>query len=262
LDCCYCTYPVIEGGCSRFRGGDEVAAEMGRLAGLGVRYVFIVDSVFNLQTDHVVDVCEALIRAKIDIRWECFLRPRGITRELLALMKQAGLRHVEFGSDSLSDTVLRCYGKSFTHEEIMRASHEAHALGLNYSHFIVFGGPGETSSTMEETLARTRQLPGAFFFGTIGMRIYPGTPLWRRLAPEGRGEAPGDYLLEPRFFLEPPFTVEGIFARLQEEQRIAPNWAVGDPPPIFVKAMEKLRRRGIRGPMWEYIELLRRLSSS
>jgi radical SAM superfamily enzyme YgiQ (UPF0313 family) len=261
LQCCYCTYPLIEGARSRSRSGEEVAAEMGRLAGLGVRYAFIVDSVFNTRADHVIEICEALIRANIDIRWECFLRPRGITRELLALMRQAGLSHVEFGSDSLSDAVLQSYGKSFSYEEIERASHEAHALELNYSHFIIFGGPGETPATMEETLARTRRLPGAFFFATIGMRIYPGTPLWRQLAPEARGETPGEYLVEPRFYLEPPFTVADLRARLQEEQRTASNWAVGDPPPVLVEAMEKLRRRGVRGPMWEYIELLRRLSS-
>jgi radical SAM superfamily enzyme YgiQ (UPF0313 family) len=262
LQCCYCTYPMIDGAQSRFRSGEEVVAEMSRLSGLGVRYAFIVDSVFNTRTDHVVGICEAMIRAKIDIQWECFLRPRGITRELLALMRRAGLRHVEFGSDSLSDAVLGSYGKSFSYEEIERASQEAHALGLNYSHFIIFGGPGETPATVEETLARTRLLPGALFFATIGMRIYPGTPLWRRLAPEARGETPGEYLVEPRFFLEPPFTVAGLFARLQEEQRTASNWVVGDPPPVFLKAMEKLRRRGVRGPMWEYIELLQRLSGT
>jgi radical SAM superfamily enzyme YgiQ (UPF0313 family) len=262
LHCCYCTYPVIEGARSRFRSGEEVAAELGRLAGLGVRYVFFVDSVFNSRTEHVVDVCEALIRAKIDIRWECFLRPHGVTRELLTLMRQAGLRHVEFGSDSFSDAVLQSYGKSFTYEDIERASHEAHALEVNYSHFIIFGGPGETPVTMEETLARTRRLPEAFFFATIGMRIYPGTPLWQRLAPESQGETSGDYLVEPRFYIEPPFTVDSLLARLQEEQRTASNWAVGDPPPIFAAAVEKLRRRGVRGPMWEYIELLRRLSGS
>jgi radical SAM superfamily enzyme YgiQ (UPF0313 family) len=262
LECCYCTYPLIEGARSRFRSGDEVVAEMEHLAALGVRYVFIVDSVFNTRVDHVVDVCEALIRSGIDLRWECFLRPRGITRELLMLMRRAGLRHVEFGSDSLSDPVLQSYGKSFTYAEIERASREAQALELNYSHFIIFGGPGETPATLEETLGRTRQLPGAFFFATIGMRIYPGTPLWRQLAPEARGETPAEYLVEPRFFLEPPFTVESLYARLQEEQRTAPNWAVGDPPPVFVEAMQKLRQRGVRGPMWEYIELLRRLSGA
>ncbi len=259
LHCCYCTYPLIEGSRSRFLGADAVVGEMRRMAGLGVKFVFFVDSVFNTRTEHVVEVCEALIRADLGVKWECFLRPRGITRELLELMQRAGLSHIEFGSDSLSDPVLRSYGKSFSFEEIRTASEQAHSLGLHYSHFIIFGGPGETAATVEETLARARMLPGAFFFGTLGMRIYPDTPLWRQLAPEARGEAPADYLVEPRFHLEPEFTVESLHARMREHQKENSNWIVGDPPQAFVETMGKLRRRGVSGPMWEYAELLQRM---
>ena len=233
---------------------------MARLAAQGVRYTFIVDSVFNTRTDHVVDVCEALLRAELDMQWECFLRPCGITRELLTLMHRAGLRHVEFGSDSFSDPVLRRYGKSFLYADVEQASLQAHEVGLQYSHYIIFGGPGETPDTVEDTLTRAQTLPGAFYFATIGMRIYPDTPLWREIAPEARGEIPADYLVEPRFYLEPPLTVQALYVRLQEMQRAGHNWAVGDPPPIFKETMGKLRRRGVRGPMWEYIELLQRLN--
>jgi radical SAM superfamily enzyme YgiQ (UPF0313 family) len=261
LRCCYCTYPLIEGKHSRHRSGEEVVAEMRRLLAQGVRYTFVVDSVFNTSPEHVVDVCEALARAELDMPWECFLRPSGITRELLALMRRAGLRHVEFGSDSFSDPVLRRYGKGFSFAEIEAASRYAHELELNYSHFLIFGGPGETAETVEETVSRAPLLPGAFYFATIGMRIYPETPLWRELAPEAQGESPADYLVEPRFYLAPGFTVESLHARLREVQRTAHNWVVGDPPPAFLATMDKLRQRGVRGPMWEYVELLRRLGN-
>ena len=259
LHCCYCTYPLIEGARSRFLGAEAVVEEMRRLAALGVKFVFFVDSVFNTSVGHVTQVCEALIRADLGVQWECFLRPRGVTRELLQLMQRAGLSHIEFGSDSFSDTVLRSYGKSFTFEEIRSASEQAHSLGLRYSHFIIFGGPGETRATVEETLARATTLPGAYYFGTLGMRIYPATPLWRQLAPEAKGETPADYLVEPRFYIAPEFTLESLHGRLREYQRANPNWIVGDPPPAFTETMGKLRKRGIRGPMWEYAELLQRM---
>lgn len=259
LHCCYCTYPLIEGRRSRFRSPQAVVAEMRRLADAGVHYTFIVDSVFNTRRDHVTAVCEALIAAKIDMHWECFLRPGGIDRDLLHLMQRAGLRHVEFGSDSFADDVLARYGKSFTFDEIRSASEEAHALGLHYSHFIIFGGPGETPETVEETLRRSAQLPGAYYFATIGMRIYPHTPLWRMLAPSGAGETTADYLPQPRFYLAPGFTAAGLYARLAEVKRTSHNWIVGDPPPAFRTTIEKLRARGIRGPLWEYIELLQRI---
>jgi radical SAM superfamily enzyme YgiQ (UPF0313 family) len=259
LRCCYCTYPLIEGKRSRFLRGEDVVEEMRRLSALGVQYSFIVDSVFNTRADHVVEICEAVIRSGIRMEWECFLRPRGATREMLALMQRAGMRHVEFGSDSFSDPVLRSYGKSFTFEEIRTASVAAHELGLRYSHFIIFGGPGETLDSVEETLAKAATLPGAYYFGTLGMRIYPDTPLWRQLNPEGNGESAADYLVEPKFYIAPGMTVETLHTRLRDYQREHPNWVVGDPPPAFTQTMEKLRRRGVRGPMWEYAELLQRI---
>lgn len=259
LHCCYCTYPLIEGSRSRFLVAEAVVEELRRLSALGVKYVFFVDSVFNTSDEHVTEVCEALIRADLGVQWECFLRPRGVTRELLRLMQRAGLSHIEFGSDSFSDSVLHSYGKSFTFEEIRAASTHAHELGMRYSHFIIFGGPGETPASVEETLARAKTLPGAYYFATLGMRIYPDTPLWRQVAPEARGEAAADYLVEPRFYIAPEFTLESLHARLRDYQAENPNWIVGDPPPAFVQTMEKLRRRGVHGPMWEYAELLQRL---
>ena len=94
------------------------------------------------------------------------------------------------------------------------------------------------------------------------MRIYPGTPLWRTVAPESRGEVPADYLVEPRFYIAPEFTLESLHARLREYQAENSNWIVGDPPPAFTETMEKLRRRGVHGSMWEYAELLQRLQQA
>jgi hypothetical protein len=115
--------------------------------------------------------------------------------------------------------------------------------------------------TVAETLARAHTLPGAYYFTTIGMRIYPDTPLWHLLAPENRGETRADYLPQPRFHLAPGFTVGGLYRQLEEVQREHPNWIVGDPPPEFLTTIQKLRSRGLRGPLWEYIETLRRLQA-
>ena len=260
LRCTYCTYPLIEGKKSRFRGGEEIVDEMRRLLAQGVRYTFIVDSVFNTSREHTMQVCEALAAARLGMEWGCFLRPRNVTRDLLVLMKQAGLKHVEFGSDSFSDRTLKHYAKSFTWDEVFKASELAHELGLHYSHFLIFGGPGETEDSVEETLEHSMQLPGAYFFATIGMRIYPDTPLWRHCAPESKGESPADYLLEPRFYVEPPLTTPSLLARIKKHQETNDNWVLGDPPPAFAETMDKLRQRGVVGPMWEYIELLQRMA--
>ena len=120
--CCYCTYPLIEGRRHRRRPPELVAAEFEQLQRLGARHAFIVDSVFNSSPGHVAEICEAVLRRNLKISWSCFLRPQGLTPELMKLMARAGLTHIEFGSDSLCDEVLEAYEKGFTFADMLASS--------------------------------------------------------------------------------------------------------------------------------------------
>jgi radical SAM superfamily enzyme YgiQ (UPF0313 family) len=93
-----------------------------KLQQLGAKFVFIVDSVFNSTPGHVTEICEAILRRKVKISWGCFLRPRGLTAELMKLMARAGLTHIEFGTDSFCDEVLEAYAKHFTFADVLESS--------------------------------------------------------------------------------------------------------------------------------------------
>ena len=101
---------------------EAVADEFEQLQRLGARYVFIVDSVFNSSPRHVAEICEAILRRNVKMSWGCFLRPQGLTPELMRLMKRAGLAHIEFGSDSFCDEVLAAYQKGLTFDDILHSS--------------------------------------------------------------------------------------------------------------------------------------------
>jgi hypothetical protein len=66
--------------------------------------------------------------------------------------------------------------------------------------FLLLGGPGETRETVEESLAFAASLNLEALRITVGIRIYPGTPLARRALEEGIISAADD-LLFPRFYL-------------------------------------------------------------
>jgi radical SAM superfamily enzyme YgiQ (UPF0313 family) len=117
--CGYCTYPLIEGRRHLRRQPDQVAAEFEQLQRRGARYVFITDSIFNSSRQHIVEVCEAILRRNVKMSWGCFLRPQGLTLDLVKLMAQAGLAHIEFGSDSFCDEVLAAYRKDLTFDDIL-----------------------------------------------------------------------------------------------------------------------------------------------
>jgi radical SAM superfamily enzyme YgiQ (UPF0313 family) len=256
--CSYCTYPVIEGRQHRRRAPDQVAAEFLQLQRLGAKYVFIVDSIFNSSAAHVRDICEALLRHNVKLPWGCFLRPQGLTPELVDLMARAGLRHIEFGSDSFSDEVLAAYQKGFTFEDILRSSNLARRAGVDFCHFLICGGPGETTETLRQTHRNSLQIEGAPIVAVVGMRIYPGTDLFERARREGQVNGETD-LLAPSYYLAKGLTPENVFVELEEFARQSPNWIVGDPSPAYTRMVERLRQRGVPGPLWSYFAAMQRI---
>jgi radical SAM superfamily enzyme YgiQ (UPF0313 family) len=256
--CTYCTYPIIEGPVTRRRAPEAVADEMAQLEAAGARYAFIVDSVFNSSPRHVVEVCEALLHRGITLRWACFLRPQGLTPELMKLMARAGLRHIEFGSDSFCDPVLASYAKRLTFADILRSSELAKAEGIDYCHYLICGGPGESEVTLATSFENSQRLPDAVVMAVVGMRIYPGTALARLALREGRIRPETD-LLYPTYYVAPGLDSDGVFARLASFARASPNWIVGSATPAYGRLVERLRARGVPGPLWSYFAMLQRL---
>ncbi|MGA2174275.1 MAG: lipid biosynthesis B12-binding/radical SAM protein [Verrucomicrobiota bacterium] len=256
--CCYCTYPVIEGKHHRHHCAEAVAGEFEQLQRLGARYAFIVDSVFNSSKQHVTEICEAVLRRNAKLAWGCFLRPQGLTPELMKLMKRAGLAHIEFGSDSFCNEVLAAYQKGFIFDDILHSSELANRENIDFCHFLISGGPGETMETLRLGFEASLRIKNAVIMAVVGMRIYPGTPLSQQALAEGCIGRDSD-LLRPTYYLAPGLSVDGVFARLTEFARLAPNWIVGDPAPAYTSLIERLRKKGAVGPLWSYFSTLQRL---
>ena len=256
--CCYCTYPLIEGTRHRRRSAAAVLTEFDQLERLGARYAFIVDSVFNSSEQHVVDVCEALVRQGSRMRWGCFLRPQGLNRPMMQLMTRAGLSHIEFGSDSFCDEVLQAYQKDLTFDDIRHSTELACQEGIDFCHFLIAGGPGETAATLEIGFRNSQALHGAIILAVPGMRIYPATALFERALAEGR-LSPGVNLVQPRYYLAPGLTLDQVLSTLKGFAEKSPNWIVGDFDPAYDPLVARLRKRGVTGPLWSYFAAAQRL---
>ena len=256
--CCYCTYPVIEGARHRSRPAEAVVEEFQQLQHLGARYAFVVDSVFNSSERHVRQICEALIRSGSKTRWGCFLRPQKLTRELMQLMARAGLAHVEFGSDSFCDEVLSAYQKDLTFDDIRQSTELARQAEIDFCHFVIAGGPGETVRTLELGFENSQHLGGAIIMAVPGMRIYPGTPLFDLAITEEK-ILPEANLVEPAYYLANGLTLDLVIETLKKFAVQSPNWIAGDFDPAYEKLVARLRQRGVTGPLWSYFATAQRL---
>lgn len=250
--CCYCTYPVIEGSQFRFRPASDVCDDIEAIKASGAEYFFVVDSVFNTSRNHVRAICEELVRRDLGMKWGCFLRPHKIDVSLMKLMAEAGLTHIEFGSDSLCDSLLTSYGKHFTFDDILTASDAAYEAKIHYAHFLIVGGPGESEATLMESFENSKKIRNTVFFPFIGMRIYPGTSLYQMALNDGL-VSPDDDLLKPTFYISPEISSDEITALLQRFSSERKNWIYGAASQDTLAVQQRLRQKGVTGPLWEFL---------
>jgi radical SAM superfamily enzyme YgiQ (UPF0313 family) len=170
----------------------------------------------------------------------------------MKLMARAGLKHIEFGSDSFCDSVLNAYGKRFGFEDIYRSSELARKTLVHYAHFLIMGGPCETEATVRASFDNSLKLRKTVHFPFVGMRIYPQTDLFDRAVAEGVIQA-GEELLRPRFYISPEISRTRIFALLKSWSAVRRNWIVDELSPSLAGVVQGLRKKGITGPLWEFL---------
>lgn len=248
LDCIYCTYPIIEGKKVRTLDTDKIINTLTRLyKKQGINYVFFTDSVFNLDEKYNVELAEKIIKSGIYIRWGGYFFPKGLTKEFLLLLKQSGLTHIEFGTESLSDRTLENYGKHFTVKDVLECSDRCRELDIHYAHFIILAGYGETDETVEETFRNSKKINKTVFFPYVGMRIYPGTTLHHYAIREGKIGNDNE-LLESVFYVSDKVNVQTLKLKaLQTKKR----WVFPDED--HSETIGKMRRKNLKGPLWEYL---------
>ena len=250
--CIYCTYPHIEGKAFRFVSPENVAAEAVEIERAGAKFFFVTDSAFNGDYGHSAQVARAFIRSGLSIPWGAFFAPTTPPNDYYEILADAGLTHVEFGTESLTDPVLSRYRKPFQWRHI-RASHEA-ALdaGLHVAHYLLLGGPGEDALSIKKTLDRAERLEGAVLFFFCGMRIYPHTALYTKAVESGR-ISPNQSLLKPVYYQPSGISHREIMELVEKRAADKPNWIIGSGGKRMTRVIQRMYQRGHFGPLWEYL---------
>jgi radical SAM superfamily enzyme YgiQ (UPF0313 family) len=258
FNCIYCIYPILEGKGVRLRPIVEIIAEIRALVDdHGASYLYFVDDIFNYPPQFAEELCLALVREGVKINWSAFINPGFTSVSLFRAMAAAGCDAVEFGSESGSPRMLVNLGKSFGVEEIRCASKLCRDLGLDFAHYMLFGGPGESEETVDESFALMDELAPSAVIAMTGIRIFPGTALYRRAIEDGV-ITPETSLLEPVFYIAPAIR-ETMCDMVAQRALARKNWvAPGMEINMSDAMLEALRHFPVRGPSWKQLKRLGR----
>ena len=200
--CTHCVEPDAKGHNFSVRDPKAVVDEIEMLANNGVFDIHSTDSEFNLRFQNAKNILKEMISRKRKdsnsnlhrVRLWLYCQPLPFDEEFAGLLYEAGCRGINFGSDHTVQPMLDSWKvmggdhSFYTYEDIKRSNQLAQEFGLLTMHDILFGMPGETIETIYQCLDETLALNATTVGYTLGIRIFPYSPLGLQYAKESDGK--------------------------------------------------------------------------
>lgn len=174
----------------RVRSPRAVAEEMIELRRTyGVRTFKIVDELFLLNARHVEGICAELEASGQwvggdDVSIWCYGRTDTVHPRHLYMLRRMGVDWIALGIESGSAEVRDAARKHLDDEEIERVVRQIEAAGIDVVGNYIFGLPGETTESMEQTLRLAEHLNTAHANFYVAM-AYPGSRLYDEAIERG-----------------------------------------------------------------------------
>jgi radical SAM superfamily enzyme YgiQ (UPF0313 family) len=183
--CDFCVAPVHQGHKFRERSAKALVDEIERsYRELGVEFFYLWGDTVTLNVKTFTAFCDELIARNLPIQWFGNARADNLTDPAFVhRLKRAGCWMLALGIETESDDVRKDMVKRLERQKIETAFRNMRAAGIRSFAFFIFGYPGESLETMEQTIDYAVRLDPDFanFYPAVP---YPGTALHEKCVRE------------------------------------------------------------------------------
>jgi len=176
--CTFCIEAVLNYGPDsrfRYRPLEQVREEIIELMSAhGIREIFFDDAF--LTEKRAIEVAELMASLPARLHWSCWI-DRGVSEGTLRAMKKSGCSGVKFGVETFDPQIGLGAKKRVRPHTVEALVERCRNVGLLTHASYVFGLPGETRQTLENTLRAAASLNTSSFQASIAVPI-PGTELF------------------------------------------------------------------------------------
>ncbi len=178
--CIFCIWPqLLYDQKIRLRDPEDIADEMIFCRKqYGAREIYFDDDTFNITEERVMKLCETFIRKKTKLSWITEMRCDKVSLDMYKTMKRAGCVKVLYGVESGNQEILDNCKKDIKVEQVKNAFALTHKAGIRSHAAFMFGLPGESKNTINDTMKFARRLKADTIQCSIALP-YPGTEFYR-----------------------------------------------------------------------------------
>jgi radical SAM superfamily enzyme YgiQ (UPF0313 family) len=151
--CIYCIVNAYYGRQLRKRSVEGIVCEIRECVyQYGIEEFLFWEEVFTLDKEYVLAVCRAIEKAGLKIHWAATTRVTSVEEDVLRAMKRAGCYLLGLGIESGSQVILDNAKKRQTLDDVRRAVARCKKVGIQTMGHFIFGLPGESQQTAEQTI--------------------------------------------------------------------------------------------------------------
>lgn len=181
-NCIYCASKITWERRVRFRSASHVLGEIEELKTKHHRKeILFYDDVFPLKQDRLKEICKGL--KEMNMSWCCLSRVDTLSEENAKMMAESGCHMVNFGVESGSPKILQNLDKGLgdNPELVKKKIRDAFKLckqhGISTKASFMFGSPGETKETINETKDMIFEIMPDYVW-IFSLTPIVGTELW------------------------------------------------------------------------------------
>lgn len=151
-----------------------------------VKYITFSDELLMSSKERTIELCQAFIDAKLEIKWDCNGRLNFADKNVLVKMKEAGCVFINYGIESLDNATLKIMHKHLTKDMITRGVENTLEVGISPGLNIIFGNINEPLSALDEAVDFLLKYDDHSQLRTIRpVTPYPGTELFEYAVAQG-----------------------------------------------------------------------------
>ncbi len=179
-NCVFCGSPKLWKRRIRLRSPKNFVEEIELLYKKGVNLFYFADDNLTIDKKRTIEICRDILERGLNISWYAISRVNYIDEEILYWMRMAGCIQISYGVESGSEKIRRRLNKPLKKQDIVRAFDLTKRYGILPRAYFIYGCPGETWDTINETIDLIYEIkPLSCLFYILD--IFPGTELYERI---------------------------------------------------------------------------------
>ena len=203
--CLFCNRPHL-GTKFRARSAENVVNEMQECVNLGINEFLLYDDTFNINRQRVFDICDEILRRKLNIGWDIRARIDRMDQKMIEKLKEAHCERIHYGVEAGTDKILKVLRKGITLEQVERIFKITKKVGISTLAYFMIGSPTETKYDIFETIKLAKKLNPDFVHITIATP-FPATDMYKKGLEEGniKNDFWKEFAVDPTGYFHPRY---------------------------------------------------------